>query len=104
MELNISGPSRVRHGRVMKLIDAYLEKRAENSKYATDPDAYARLDQIANDLGLRHDTACDSLAILVRNGKVRIYPDGTKCGKLYGSWKLPEIDRADFIRETLLHI
>lgn len=97
----MSHPGRIRNGKVMRTVSSYLERQAGNSKYPTDPSGYASLGQIADDLDLKHDIACDSLGILIRNGEVRIYPSGTKYRRLYGSRVLPKITSEDVLHEIM---
>lgn len=98
--MNTNHPKIMREGRVMRGIRIYLNKKALHSKSPADPSVYASLREISDALKERYDVVDDSLGILLRNGDIKLYPDGSKWRRLFGSKNLPEITRDDFMQEV----
>ncbi len=99
--MNTHNPLIFREGRVMRSIRIYLEKKAQHTKSPTDPSGYANLREISDALGIRYDVVDDSLGILLRNGDIKLYPDGSKWRRLFGSKNLPEITRDDLLATVI---
>ncbi len=85
----------------MRNIRIFLEKKAQHSKSPTDPSAYAHLREISDALGIRYDVVDDSLGILLRNGDIKLYPDGSKWRRLFGSKSLPNITHDDLLAAVI---
>lgn len=99
--MNTRNPSFIREGPVMRKIRAYLSNKAKASKSPIDPGAYASLREISDALGIRYDVVDDSLGILLRNGDIMLYPDGSKWRRLFGSKNLPKISQEDILASIM---
>ena len=90
----------------LRLILSYLDQKAHQIKQASkgDPAPYATSVEISERLGIRMDSTCNALQILLEQNKIRIYPNINmrRRNRKYGSIKLPTITVDDVLSELPL--
>lgn len=71
----------------------YLDEKAKRSKVTEVKTikAYATTSEIAEKLTISSDCICQAINALGRSGRIRIYPNGRRRNRYFGSLALPRI-------------
>jgi hypothetical protein len=80
-------------GRVQRLILDYLDDKAKESqvtKFQT-VEAYADTTEISRKLSIRSDIVCQAIDSLIIQNRIRMYPNGRRRDRFYGSLVLPSL-------------
>jgi hypothetical protein len=90
------------NGRVMRKIAEYLDSKADRfpPESILDIRAYATITEISSAIGERRDVVWKSIQRLLVSGKIRVYENGEKRKKKYGSWRLPQV-RVEDLRSLI---
>ena len=81
-------------GRVQRLILDYLDDKAKRSKVTTfqTVEAYADATEISSRrLKIRVDIVCQAVDSLIIQDRIRVYPNGRRRDRFYGSPVLPSL-------------
>lgn len=93
-------------GRTERLILEYLDEKAKRGTVTQVKTiaAYANTSEIAENLQIKQDSVCQAINALGRSGRVRIYPNGRKRDRYFGSLILPSIGKEEMssIFQTIL--
>jgi hypothetical protein len=85
------------NGPVMRKIAEYLDSKADRfpPKSILDIRAYATIAEISSAIGAKPNSVWNAIQRLMFSGKIRIYENGQKRKKKYGSHRLPPVHVED---------
>ena len=110
------GPTQIRQvnelsrglGRVEKRILEYLDEKAKRSKVTQlkTIESYVSTSEISERLDLSGAVVCQAINALGKSGQIRIYPNGRRRNRYFGSALLPIITEEELSRtfETILSV
>jgi hypothetical protein len=86
-------------GKVQSLVLSYLDQKAKLSRVTTfnTVEPYATTTEISANLKVRLDTVCQAVESLVAQKKIRVYPNGRKRNRFFGSLILPSISEKEIL-------
>ncbi|SRR5579875_1716704 len=84
-------------GRIQRLVLGYLDEKAKtsNAKELKTVKAYASASEITHYFKIRSDVLCQATDSLIKRKRIRVYPNGRKRNRHYGSTTLPSIEAED---------
>lgn len=87
-------------GKVQRRVLNYLDRKAKESKVTSfkTTEAYATATEMAMRLKVRLDTICQAVDSLSSQKRIRIYPNGRRRNRFYGSLILPTISEEDIFK------
>ena len=95
-------------GKTEKLILEYLDEKAKRSKVTQlkTIESYASTSEIAEKLHFSPAVVCQAINALGKSGQIRIYPNGRRRNRYFGSALLPIITEEELSRtfETILSV
>ena len=84
-------------GKIERVVLEYLDEKAKQSSMTElkTVQSYASTSEIAGKLGIAHDCVCQAVNALWKSGRIKIYPNGRKRNRYFGSVTLPEVSQQE---------